>query len=135
MRSALIIFSATILLTIATSENCNAQLFRGNSRSQASTAAARNIAPPVWVKAPGLEGYHVPQDLNAPSVFPTKDYYTPRRPKLARIIDGPMTHKHRNPAEVDSRYIGGFHQSHFNNIGIPSGDIGIRGNAYNWRTW
>jgi len=56
-------------------------------------------------------------------------------PKLARLLDGPMTYKYRNPAEVDARYIGGLHQATFQNIGIPSGDIGIRGNAYNWRTW
>jgi hypothetical protein len=62
--------------------------------------------------------------------------YSPshRNPTLSRILDGPLT-RYRDPAEVDSRYTGGFHYNHFQNIGIPSGDIGLRGNAYNWRTW
>lgn len=68
-------------------------------------------------------------------MFPVESYSENRNPIVSRILDGKMTHKYRNPVEVDSRYIGGFHQSHFQNIGIPSGDIGIRGNAYNWRTW
>jgi hypothetical protein len=41
----------------------------------------------------------------------------------------------RNAAEVNARYIGGFHYSHLDDVGIPSGDIGIRGNAYRWDTW
>ena len=67
--------------------------------------------------------------------FPTQAYYSSGQSKISRLIDGPMTHKYRNPAEVDSRYTGGFHQSHFEGIGLPSGDIGLRGNALNWRTW
>jgi hypothetical protein len=73
--------------------------------------------------------------VGQPYRFPTQAYYSSGQSKISRLLDGPMTHKYRNPAEVDSRYIGGFHQSHFNNIGIPSGDIGLRGNALNWRTW
>lgn len=61
-------------------------------------------------------------------------YSTYRNPFVSRILDGPTTPGRRNPFEVESRYIGGLHQSYFNNIGIPSGDIGIRGNAYRWDT-
>ncbi len=67
--------------------------------------------------------------------FPTQAYFSSGQSRFSRVFDGPLTHKYRDPAEVDSRYTGGFHQSHFDNIGLPSGDIGLRGNALNWRTW
>lgn len=41
-------------------------------------------------------------------------------------------------ADADSRYpkfIGGFHSSHFSNIGLPTGDIGFRGNGIYWSPW
>ena len=55
--------------------------------------------------------------------------------KLARLLDGPMTGKYRDPREVQSRYVGGFHQSQLYNVGIPTGDIGFRGNGVNWFQW
>ena len=33
------------------------------------------------------------------------------------------------------KYYGGFHASHFNNVGVPSGDIGFRGNGIYWTPW
>lgn len=131
MRSLIILLLATFFALIADTADCQAQLF--GSRRIYNTRPSSS-APPVLVQPPGLASYHIPQDLNAPTVFPVKDYYKPQS-KLSRIIDGKLTYRYRNPAEVDSRYIGGFHQSSFDNIGIPSGDIGIRGNAYKWRTW
>ncbi|MDB2686377.1 hypothetical protein N9Y42_04140 [Mariniblastus sp.] len=131
MRSLAILLVASFFLLVANTEDCHAQLF-GSRRTQ--SMRPKPFAPPILVQPPGLASYHVPQDYNAPTVFPTKDYYKPQS-KLSRIIDGPLTYRYRNAAEVDSRYIGGFHQSSFDNIGIPSGDIGIRGNAYKWRTW
>ena len=41
-------------------------------------------------------------------------------------------------ADRHSRYpkfIGGFHSSHFTNVGLPSGDIGFRGNGLYWTPW
>jgi len=130
MRKAVLILVATAAVFFSLDvENSDAQIFR-RFRTKAP-----EVAPPLWVQPPGHVGTYVPQNLAATPKFPVEDYFTPRRPKLSMLLDGPMTHKYRNPAEVDSRYIGGFHQSHFQNIGIPSGDIGLRGNAYNWRTW
>lgn len=54
---------------------------------------------------------------------------------LARLLDGPMPSRNRNPVEVDSRYVGGFHRSQLYNDGIPTGDIGLRGNGINWILW
>jgi len=33
------------------------------------------------------------------------------------------------------RYYGGFHVRHLQDIGIPSGDLGIRGNGIYWNAW
>ena len=134
MRSLFILLSAFLFTIVADSSDCQAQLF-GSRRAAKARSAPPAVAPPIWFQPAGHVGSYVPQNLAAKPVFPVEDYYTTRHPKISRILDGPMTHKYRNPAEVDARYIGGFHQSYFQNVGIPSGDIGIRGNAYNWRTW
>ena len=40
------------------------------------------------------------------------------------------------PAEPTyPKFYGGFHSSHFSNLGIPSGDIGFRGNGLYWTPW
>ncbi len=132
MRSSLFFFLATFFLIVADADNSQAQLFasrRTHLSRAASTASFRSHSVSSSART------RAPQGAAARPVFPIEDYFTPRRPAIARILDGPMTYQYRNPAEVDSRYIGGFHQSHFQNLGIPSGDIGIRGNAYNWNTW
>lgn len=133
MRSlAISFFFVTFVAIFVSADACQAQFFASRRGKNFRSVTA---APPVYVQPPGLAGFHVLRDPNAPSKFPTQDYFTPRRPKIARILDGKMDYSNRNPAEVDARYVGGFHQSYFNNIGIPSGDIGIRGNAYKWNTW
>lgn len=123
----------TVFFCVFDSSDCEAQLFR--NRNRLPQAQIQQSAPPLFVKPAGHVGAYVPQVNSGPTVFPVESYFENRNPVISRILDGKMTHKYRNPVEVDSRYIGGFHQSHFNNIGIPSGDIGLRGNAYNWRTW
>lgn len=40
-----------------------------------------------------------------------------------------------NVKSNDSRYIGGFHYTYFQDLGIPTGDIGLRGNGVIWRPW
>ncbi|MEM7786048.1 MAG: hypothetical protein AAF939_19200 [Planctomycetota bacterium] len=72
---------------------------------------------------------------HGPYRFETSRYYADQQSRLSRILDGPLTGKYRDPAEVDSRYVGGFHQRYFDNIGVPPGDIGIRGNGINWYLW
>ncbi len=133
MRSlAIPLFLAAFTVLVVYADDCQAQFF-GSRRAQNFRPVTP--APPIYVQPPGLAGFHVLQDPNARTKFPAQDYVTPRHPKISRILDGKMTYRYRNPAEVDARYVGGFHQNYFNNIGIPSGDIGIRGNAYKWDTW
>lgn len=73
-------------------------------------------------------------------------------PNLQQQLDGTPTH-HRSrlvnmlfpPAPSSSRYwddhpvhpkyFGGFHSSHLYNLGVPSGDIGFRGNGVYWNPW
>ncbi len=133
MRMIATALLVTALLSIVSSEDCDAQLLRRWRHNVTHSPSA--VAPPIWKQSAGHIGTYVPQNLAAKPVFPTEDYFAAGQSRISRILDGPMTHKYRNPAEVDARYIGGFHQSYFQNIGIPSGDIGLRGNAYNWRTW
>ena len=137
MRCIATVLLAIVLFGVADSKDCEAQLFRGRINRFAQRKI-RPVNPPIFVKPAGHVGLYVPQAASAhrqPTRFSTESYFENRSPLISRILDGKMTHKYRDPNEVDSRYIGGFHQSYFQNIGIPSGDIGIRGNAYNWRTW
>lgn len=39
-------------------------------------------------------------------------------------------YRDRNP-----RYYGGFHARQFDNIGMPPGDVGFRGNGLQWNAW
>jgi hypothetical protein len=130
---------AGALLLAVDASNCDAQLFRSRFNQVTATPQLLLNSRPVMRTLDGSSQQIPLPNRNAtpskPFHFPTQSYFEPRNPVISRILDGKMTHKYRNPAEVDSRYIGGFHQSHFQNLGIPSGDIGIRGNAYNWRTW
>lgn len=44
-------------------------------------------------------------------------------------------HRDADADSVYPRFIGGFHSSHFRNVGVPSGDIGFRGNGIYWTPW
>jgi hypothetical protein len=60
-----------------------------------------------------------------------------------RIFQGRAAHSrydrhHRPPSdarELYPKYIGGFHARALQNIGVPSGDIGIRGNGIYMNPW
>lgn len=91
-----------------------------------------DYAQPQYVQPQQTQIQQLPLGHNK---FEISRYSNYRNPFISRLLDGPTTPGRRNPYEVESRYIGGFHRSHFNNIGIPSGDIGIRGNAFRWNTW
>ncbi len=123
--------AACLVIDVDTSE---AQLFRGRFRSASAAGSAPHSA--VQFMRPSTMSQQFTQPESRATVFPRESYYADQRhPMISRVLDGPMTHRYRDPVEVDSRYTGGFHQSHFQNLGLPSGDIGLRGNALNWRTW
>ncbi len=51
-----------------------------------------------------------------------------------RLYD-PRTEPDDDRWEQYPKYIGGFHASHYYNIGVPPGDIGFRGNGIYWAPW
>ena len=55
------------------------------------------------------------------------------RPRRAR------TYYYRNYRQFTNsyypKYEGGFHARHYQNLGVPPGDIGIRGNGISWTPW
>jgi hypothetical protein len=130
------ILSTILFVTlIGFASDCQAQrqggLFQRHFRSQQLVHSQQVVQAP---HASFQSQSSFSQSPFTPKPIEFSRYSTYRNPLVSRILDGKTT-KYRDPAEVDSRYVGGFHQSHFENIGIPSGDIGIRGNAYQWRTW
>ena len=44
-------------------------------------------------------------------------------------------YSHQSAEELYPKYIGSFHYRHLDNIGIPTGDIGIRGNGLYMSPW
>lgn len=68
---------------------------------------------------------------------------TPRIP--ARNLDAdtrveePRPGRRNNPYEyyksVYPKFYGGFHEHEFSNLGIPTGDVGIRGNSFFLPPW
>lgn len=54
--------------------------------------------------------------------------------KRFRLYD-PRTSPDNDKWERYPKYIGGFHASHYYNIGVPHGDIGFRGNGIYWAPW
>ena len=62
-----------------------------------------------------------------------KDDWLPLAERLYQSRN--WSHDYANPASPLPKYIGGFHSSHFYNLGIPNGDIGFRGNGIYWAPW
>jgi hypothetical protein len=67
-----------------------------------------------------LETSRSPQPLNNPASS------NPDNPQTIRCIE---------PFDPYPKFIGGFHSSHFSNLGIPTGDLGFRGNGVYWAPW
>jgi len=44
-------------------------------------------------------------------------------------------YSYQRAAELYPKYYGGFHARHFDNIGIPPGDVGLRGNGIYLPPW
>ena len=133
-RKSLVMLFLVATIFIIDVDTSEAQLFRGRFRNSSASGSALNNA--AQLMRTSIQSRQVTQPESRATVFPRENYYADQRhPMISRVLDGPMTHRHRDPVEVDSRYTGGFHQSHFQNLGLPSGDVGLRGNALNWRTW
>jgi hypothetical protein len=116
LRSFGFVFAGLIVLSV---NDCEAQLIRG--RWQRVTSNERDV---VSVTNPPIRS-------NWNSVVGGKPWFNSK----TRNSDRWPRPVPWNVESNNSRYIGGFHYSYFENLGIPSGDIGLRGNGVNWRPW
>jgi len=62
-------------------------------------------------------------------------YGTPYLPAQYGFHSSTRYNNYQRAAEVYPKYYGGFHSRHFNNIGIPPGDVGLRGNGIYLSPW
>lgn len=62
---------------------------------------------------------------------------TPPRGRLFGSFFQPSSPAARawDSAPIYPKYIGGFHSSHFTDLGVPTGDLGFRGNGIYWTPW
>ena len=134
IRISLLMTCLIVASAFTTCKNCNAQRIRGlfrNHRTIQRPLPQHQMQTNLKAKVTDSRSGH-----GHSTVFPTASYFAEQRsPFFTRLIDGKMTQRYRDPREVDSRYVGGFHESHFYNLGIPNGDIGLRGNGLNFRPW
>lgn len=121
-RRIIIQVTGTLLFVavILTVSNCHAQTRRGLFR-RGARVQQQALPPAKRVNQDQFEA--------SSSVGPYR-----RFPAASRYFN-PSNMQSWDPGSGNQRYIGGFHYTHFQNIGIPSGDIGLRGNAYHWRPW
>lgn len=146
---------AVLLATGWCAEEAEAQLFRG----RASRGPSQWSAPssPNWSAAPQRgadEGMIRPAEANSQEVDPAARDVSSRdvssRDVSSRNATGhkerPVPqHYHqqdwrRDPAARGGtpaypKYFGGFHSSHYYDLGIPNGDKGFRGNGVYWTPW
>jgi hypothetical protein len=54
--------------------------------------------------------------------------------KAPRFLESRFT-RYQSSSEAYPKYIGAFHYSHYSNLGVPSGDLGFRGNGIYWSPW
>ena len=121
--------SVAFLLLITFSSQSDAQLFRRhrakqfNSNHRFVEAAAND-----WAANGAVDNWQGSGISNQATVsrLPKWPFRTGYDPRIHRDADGWAQYP---------KYIGGFHSSHFTNVGLPSGDIGFRGNGLYWTPW
>ena len=118
------------VLTFAT--ECQAQRGGGlfPNRTFRRPFAARYEAAPSVAATPitATDPISRPEDLyiESPSY---------RNPPVRRPNDWRRDPSYFPAAPAYPKFYGGFHSSHFSNLGVPSGDIGFRGNGLYWAPW
>ncbi len=110
---------ALVGLIVFSVEQCDAQLIRGRWQRAHSVVKDVNTQGDIPVRASKQTISNVKQGIT------TTNRFSERWGRL-----GPL-----NVQDNDARYIGGLHYTYFQNLGIPAGDIGLRGNGVIWRQW
>jgi len=100
---------------------------------------AQSQAQEIVREAPAIASAPVPQDnghcQNARRHGSQVRHHN--RP-MHRFFHKPPSHRHPVESYSNSpypKYYGAFHSSHFSNLGVPTGDIGFRGNSIFWSPW
>ena len=121
-KSLVFFFAAATLLAV--SSDCEAQLFRRH-RARAFDSIPAYANSNIQLSS----GYQANSLANQPIAS--------RLPKWPFGGSGydPRIHRDADAGAKYPKYIGGFHSSHFTNVGLPSGDIGFRGNGLYWAPW
>lgn len=110
---------ALIGLIVFSVEQCDAQIIRGRWQRANSIVRDVNTKGDIPVRAGRQAISNVMQGTH------TTNRFSERWGRLGTL----------NVQDNDARYIGGLHRTYFQNLGIPSGDIGLRGNGVIWRPW
>lgn len=112
--ASILLFSTVILMAT----DCQAQRFRLFQRSQSNAHAPRHSHSRSTAK---------PKTHRSPLHWLLEDHQSAESRAWSNY--------YANPASPLPKYIGGFHSSHFYNLGVPNGDIGFRGNGIYWAPW
>ncbi len=152
------------VVVAAIGEDCHAQIFRGRAargwsepvrssnpgwRPAASAVANSADAQRLPVEETSLEGTPVESSGLGALLLPgaAGEPGAPNRPSGFEHRAGTPVPEHyyrgdwrRDPAFHGGtsgypKYFGGFHSSHYDDLGIPNGDKGFRGNGIYWTPW
>ena len=111
-------------LLLATQSECEAQLFRRHRRVHNGPSLHRPIvSTPAAVTSNQSANQSVNRIAPGPAKWEDVLGYDPR-------IHLDADRNSRYP-----KFIGGFHSSHFTDVGLPTGDKGFRGNGLYWTPW
>ena len=123
LKGVIFLFTAAASVAVLSSD-CNAQLFRRH-RARQWAAAPNYVEPQLNAGVSSLHENRISDRAVASRLpkWPFANGYDPR------------THRDADAFSKYPKYIGGFHSSHFTNVGLPSGDIGFRGNGLYWTPW
>ena len=113
----LIVFAG---LTTVSDSKCDAQLFRFKRRFHAGPSihqGTQEVSPTN----------HADHEVNR---------FAPGPAKWNEVLGyDPRIHLDADRYSRYPKFIGGFHSSHFTDVGLPPGDKGFRGNGLYWAPW
>ena len=64
-----------------------------------------------------------------------RGYTTPHRYQMPHYHGGYRYNPYHAYSDLYPKFYGGFHSRHYTTLGVPPGDVGIRGNGFQWLPW
>lgn len=139
-RRLVILFSSCLFLIAAAclADDCEAQrkrgLFRGTKTP--STARQQTLASRTGESGITAEFGDTVDSAPRPVIHDVEDPVVRCAPVAVPYNWRRDPNCGNNPCYPNyPKYIGGFHSSHFHNLGLPTGDFGFRGNGLYWNPW